>query len=154
MISMIWCEDLNHGIGIDNKLPWAIKEEMDHFRSTTLNQIIVCGGNTFLSFGSKPLKNRTNIVLSLDKDFKVPENVILYHDMNKLMDDYKDKHIYIIGGKSIYQAFLKYADELIISTLKKTYNCNMFMNLDLSNFKKVKTVKHNEFDVNYYSRLK
>lgn len=153
MISMIWCEDINHGIGIDNSLPWHIKEEMDHFRTTTLNQIVVCGDKTFLSWGGKPLKNRTNLVLTLDPNFS-SEGVIVYHDLRKLMSDYANKHIYIIGGKSIYQAFLPYADELIISTLHKDYRCNLFMQLDLHNFHIVKTINHELFDVNYYQRNK
>ena len=47
-----------------------------------------------------------------------------------------------------------YADELIISTLKKSYDCNIFMKFDLSNFKKIKSENHHEFVINYYKRDK
>ncbi len=153
MISMIWCEDKKHGIGINNALPWKIKDEMDHFRETTINQIVVCGEKTYASWGGRPLKNRTNIVLTLDKNFKSDE-CIVYYDINQLINDYKDKHIFIIGGKSIYNAFFPFADELIISTLKQEYECNMFMEFDLSDFNKTKTVDHELFTINYYQRKK
>jgi dihydrofolate reductase len=65
MISLIWAQDLEKGIGIDNLLPWRIKEEMDHFRNVTSGQIVVMGQKTFESIG-RPLANRTNVVLSDD----------------------------------------------------------------------------------------
>lgn len=153
MISMIWCEDKCHGIGIDNSLPWNIKEEMNHFRKTTMNQIVVCGDKTFMSWGGKPLPHRENVVLTLDENFKA-EGVKIYHNIDEVVKDYKDKHIFIIGGKSIYLSFLPYANELIISTLHDSYNCNLFMQMDLSKFHLDHTENHDLFDVNYYKRNK
>lgn len=57
--------DSNNGIGISNKLPWNIKEEMNHFRNTTSFSVIVMGKKTFTSIG-RPLPKRLNIVLSQD----------------------------------------------------------------------------------------
>ena len=152
MIKMIWCEDINHGIGIDNNLPWNVKEEMNHFRTTTLNHAIVCGEKTFASWGNKPLEQRENIVITLDKKYKAPEGVKVYYDFKDLIKDYQDKDVFIVGGKTIYTLFFDYADELIISTLKKSYDCNIFMKFDLSNFKKIKSEDHAEFVINYYKR--
>ena len=154
MIKMIWCEDINHGIGIDNNLPWNVKEEMNHFRTTTLNHAIACGEKTFASWGNKPLKQRENIVITLDKKYKAPEGVKVYYDFKDLIKDYRDKDVFIVGGKTIYTLFFDYADELIISTLKKSYDCNIFMKFDLSNFKKIKSEDHVEFVINYYKRDK
>jgi dihydrofolate reductase len=143
MISLIWAQDLNKGIGIDNLLPWNIKEEMEHFRNITRNQIVVMGQRTFESIG-KPLINRLNIVISDDHNFKC-DGVIVYHDIQKLIDDYKNKHIYIIGGKTIYELFAPIADELIVSKIKKTYDCNRYLNIDFSPFRLAKTEHHPDF---------
>jgi dihydrofolate reductase len=78
--------------------------------------------------------------------------VIVYHDINKLINDYKDKHIYIIGGKQIYEAFYKYADELIISIIKRNYPCDTFLDFKYDSFNLVKEEKHDEFSVEYYSK--
>lgn len=153
-ISMIWCEDINHGIGIDNKLPWHVASEMQHFKNTTMNQILVCGEKTFCSWGNKPLKNRTNVILTLDKNYKPIENTLVFNTLDNLLDHFKNDHIYIVGGKTIYKLFYPLADELIISTLKKDYHCNLFMNFDLKDFNKVKTIDNDEFVVNYYERKK
>lgn len=154
MIKMIWCEDINHGIGIDNKLPWSIKDEINHFRVTTLNHIVVCGEKTFASWGNKPLPHRKNVIVTLDKNFTIPKGVQVFNDFKKVIDYFKNKDIFIIGGKTIYTLFFPYANELIISTLKKSYNCNLFMHFDLSKFEKIKQEEHDEFTVNYYKRVK
>ncbi len=154
MISMIWCEDIQHGIGYNNKLPWSIKEEMNHFKQTTMGKIVVCGEKTFFSFGGKPLSGRTNVIITLDKSLDNLNNVLVYHDVNKLINDFKKEDIFIIGGKTIYNLFFPYADKLIISTLKKKYKCNVFMNFDLSSFEKTKSEDYIQFVVNYYNRIK
>jgi dihydrofolate reductase len=68
-IAAIWaeCKDLDGnwgGIGLNGDLPFKIPEDMAFFRKTTLDSTIIYGKNTFLSFGSKPLPKRNNIVVS------------------------------------------------------------------------------------------
>jgi dihydrofolate reductase len=150
MISLVWAQDINNGMGIDNLLPWNIKEEMEHFRNVTRNQIVVMGQKTFESIG-KPLVNRTNVVLSDDKNWSHP-NVVVYRDLQKLIEDYKNRHIYIIGGKTIYELMVPLADELIVSKIKKNYNCNRFMNIDFSKFKLAKDVHHTDFIAEWWVR--
>jgi dihydrofolate reductase len=120
---------------------------MGHFRNITRNQIVVMGQKTFESIG-KPLLNRLNIVISDDPNFK-SDGVIVYNDIQKLIDDYKNKHIYIIGGKTIYELFAPIADELIVSKIKKTYNCNRHLKIDFSNFQLVKTEPHPDFNAEW-----
>ena len=93
-------------------------------------------------------------VPTLDKNFSAPVGVQVFDDFKKVINHFQNKDIFIIGGKTIYTLFFPYADELIISTLKKSYNCNLFMHFDLSEFKNIKQEKHDEFIVNYYKRVK
>jgi dihydrofolate reductase len=58
--------------------------------------------------------------------------VKVYTDINKLINDFKSEDIYIIGGASLYNEFMSYADELIISKINKSYNCDVFMKCDFS----------------------
>jgi dihydrofolate reductase len=116
---------------------------MDHFRNITNNQIVVMGQRTFESIG-RPLINRLNIVISNDPKFQ-HDGVIVYNDIQKLLKDYKNKHIYIIGGKTIYELFAPIADELIVSKIKKNYSCNRHLNLDFSHFQLIKSENHQDF---------
>ncbi len=67
MINCIVAVDRNWGIGKKNGLLFNIKADMKYFRENTKNKIVLMGENTLLSFpGSKPLKNRVNVVLCPD----------------------------------------------------------------------------------------
>jgi dihydrofolate reductase len=116
---------------------------MNHFRNVTRGQTVVMGQKTFESIG-KPLINRTNVVLSDDLNWK-HDGVVVYNDMKKLIEDFKVQHVYIIGGKTIYQLFAPIADELVVSKLKKSYHCNRFLDIDFSNFQLMKSEPHEEF---------
>ena len=84
------------GIGKDNKLLFHIPEDMKFFREMTMNKVVVMGRKTLLSFpGSKPLKNRTNIVLSKNLDFN-PEGVIMCRSTDELFEKLK---IWLIFSK-------------------------------------------------------
>ncbi len=151
MLTMIWCQDIKGGIGIDNTLPWNIKDEMDHFKTTTANSVVVMGEATYKSIG-KNLPNRENVILSLDPEFTA-EDVKVYHSIDSYIYDYGHRDSFVIGGKSIYEQFLCHADELIISSLRKDYHCNKVLNFSLEDFALIKTERHDEFDVNFYKRI-
>ena len=68
IIKLIWAQDSSGGIGINNKLPWHFSEDLQKFKSLTLNSTIVMGRKTWESLKIKPLPKRKNIVLSSKKN--------------------------------------------------------------------------------------
>jgi dihydrofolate reductase len=125
---------------------------MQHFRKTTLNKIVVMGRKTYDSIG-QPLPKRTNIVLTNDRNLRI-DGVIIYHDALQLKQDYANRDLYIIGGKSIYNYFMHDADQLIVSKIPGNFHCDTFMDpIDLTSFKLDHTVKHDGFTVEYYERI-
>ena len=84
IISILNC-DKEYGIGKKNGLLFSLKEDMAFFRKTTLNHVVAMGENTLLSFpNQKPLKNRTNIVLSADKSHNY-EGVVNVHSFEEFL---------------------------------------------------------------------
>ena len=63
---MILAITKNGIIGIDNKIPWYIKADLQRFRELTSNHIVIMGRKTFESLPNGPLKNRINIVITRD----------------------------------------------------------------------------------------
>lgn len=151
MLKLIVCVDLNNGIGLNNKLPWNIKSEMQHFKNTTINHTVVMGRKTYESIG-RLLPNRTNIIFSNNSNYKV-EGALVTNDVQKIIDLSKTEDVYIIGGKSIYDIFLNNCDELIISKLFAAYECDTFIKLNLKFFELNKSIKHDEFEINYYKSI-
>ncbi|MCL2428986.1 MAG: dihydrofolate reductase [Alphaproteobacteria bacterium] len=58
----------NGVIGHAGGLPWRLKTDLKRFRALTVGHPVVMGRKTYLSF-AKPLKNRTNIVVTRDPAF-------------------------------------------------------------------------------------
>jgi dihydrofolate reductase len=58
----------NGVIGRAGGLPWRLKTDLKRFRALTVGHPVVMGRKTYLSFG-KPLKYRTNIVITRDPEF-------------------------------------------------------------------------------------
>ncbi|ASZ09156.1 dihydrofolate reductase [Mesoplasma chauliocola] len=161
MIKMIWAQTENGIIGNNNKLPWSIKEEMQHFRKTTLNQKVLMGGRTFESMNYKALPNRTNFVLTRDaKKYEMYKNesIIFIKDINEIINKFansQNNDIYIIGGSQIYELFFDYADQIIRSIIKGNFDGNIYIkNFNYINFDKIKIVENEHFYVEYLNRRK
>ena len=121
-MNIIVAVDKNWAIGFENKLLNSIPEDMKFFRETTTGKVVVMGRKTLESFPNKrPLKNRTNIVITRQKDYQVDGAVVL-HSVEEALDylkQFKSEDIYVIGGASIYEQMLPYCDVAHVWTLFK-----------------------------------
>lgn len=131
--------DNQWGIGKNNDLLFDIPEDMQFFRKTTLNKVIVMGSNTLLSFpNSKPLKNRTNIVLWPDGPKR--DDCIIVDSLPQLFNElkkYPSDDLYIVGGAMFYKTMLPYCKTAFITKVQSCGEAVVFFeNLDnLSNWK-------------------
>ncbi|WP_052663902.1 segregation/condensation protein A [Mycoplasmoides alvi] len=151
MIKLIWCEDLKHGIGKNNEIPWNIPEELEHFKKTTINKVVVMGFNTYKSI-NKLLINRTNVIMTRNHKNDIALGGLTYSTVKGVLKDFQNVDIYVIGGKIIYEAFFPFADELIISQLFNDYKCDTKFNPNLDNFELYKTKNYSKFKVLFYRK--
>lgn len=122
MITLIAAIGKNNEIGKNNTLLWDLPRDMQHFRNTTKEKIVVMGRKTFESIGH-PLPNRRNIVLSKNKKYK-PKSVEVVHEIETIVRLSKKKNeeeIMIIGGDSIYTLFIPYADRLLLTCVQASF---------------------------------
>ncbi len=126
--------DKNWAIGYQNKLLVSIPADMRFFRDVTTNKVVIMGKNTLESFpGGQPLKNRVNIVIALEKDYKVKDTIVVYsiEEALEVAKNYKSEDIYVIGGASIYRQMLPYCDVAHITKIDYVYHADTyFPNLD------------------------
>ena len=106
-------------IGKDNDLLWHVPEDLKRFRAFTLGKPVIMGQKTFesiIDITGKPFPNRTNIVMTLDKDFKCewPEVKVVYSPEEAVVvaQEEDPEEIHIGGGGMIYKLFLPYASRL------------------------------------------
>ena len=110
----------NDVIGRDGQMPWRLKSDLKHFRNVTIDRPVVMGRKTYESIG-KPLKDRTNIVLTRDLGLIVPGGV-LATSMDAAMayarEDAKRRgvdEIMVIGGSDVFAAMMPRASRLEIT---------------------------------------
>lgn len=134
IISILNC-DKKWGIGKKNGLLFSLPLDMKFFRETTKGHVVCMGENTLLSFPKqKPLKNRTNIVLSQDESHNY-EDVINVHTFSDFLAKIKEysrtAEVFVIGGASIYRQTLPYVDEVLLTKVNADGNAEVFFpNLD------------------------
>lgn len=128
MISAIVAVDRNYGIGFENKLPWPyLKYDMMHFKKLTLDHVVIMGRQTWDSIPIRPLSKRVNMVISnsLNTEYatvaRSPDEAI-----NICNRSYPGKHIFIIGGQSIYEHFLPKIKRFFVTEIDQDYQCDKF----------------------------
>lgn len=133
-MKLIVAVDENWGIGCKNELLVRIPSDQRMFREKTTGNVVVMGRKTLESFpGSKPLKDRVNIVLTKEKRESLNGEVIV-HSIEEALEEikkYPKESIYIIGGETIYRQFLPYCDEAYVTKIEHKYEADAhFPNLD------------------------
>lgn len=119
MISIICIIAKNRAIGFNNKLLYDIPEDMKHFKEITSGQVVIMGERTFHSMNDRPLPNRVNIVVTLDKNFKAPDCLVAHSmaESIELAKTQKGREIFFIGGGMIYKQALPLADKLYLTVV-------------------------------------
>ncbi len=120
MITIIVAADEDLLIGKEgtaNGMPWTNKEDLKHFKQTTLDHDVLFGMKTFKAMGERPLPRRHTIVVTRS-DYQ-NEKVSVAHDLKAVIDQYKkeQKDLFICGGAGIYKQALDEADVLLLSRI-------------------------------------
>lgn len=137
--------DPNGGIGYQNKLPWdKIKGDLPRFKKLTENRVVIMGRNTWDSLPVKPLRNRTNYIVTSDP-FSIPLKVGLSHeaiygiaDINILK--HFNENACVIGGAKLIDSLWPLITTVHLTRTFTAYTCDTF--IDLTKLTK-------EFSLNY-----
>lgn len=133
-MNLIVAVDKNWAIGKENKLLVSIPQDMKFFRETTMGKVVVMGRKTLESFpGGQPLKKRTNIVITRDKNYSVKDAIVV-HSVEEALEElknYNSEDIYVIGGESIYRQMLPHCHVAHVTKIDHAYEADTyFPNLD------------------------
>src|SRR5690554_5486457 len=128
-MNLIVAVDKNWGIGYQNKLLVRIPADQRFFRDETINKAVIMGRKTLESFpGGRPLKDRLNVVITSDPDYRVSD-AITVNSIEKALDvvkDYKTEDVYVIGGESIYRQMLPLCDIAHVTKIDYAYNADTY----------------------------
>ena len=115
-INIIAAIGKNNELGKNNDLIWKFKGDMKFFKETTIGHPVVMGRRTFESLPSI-LQGRENIVISTSNINN--DKIKLYKSIKEFLISYKNYNndVFIIGGASIYKAFIDIASTLYLTEI-------------------------------------
>lgn len=151
-INIILAIDENGGIGLKNKLPWYISDELKIFKQKTLNKIVIVGRKTLEELPYLPDRS----IFCISKNFKSIKSknsvVICYNNIEDAIEETikLNKEVFIIGGYQIYNYVFqnlkrKYNFKVHISFIKNKFECDTFF--DLKNLKDFYITKKDEYEL-------
>lgn len=163
ILSIISAIGNNNEIGKKNTLLWNLPIDMRHFKETTTGHPVIMGQRTFESLGvsadgkqGRPLPNRRNIILTLDKNFKRDDAEVVYSldELNQLLKETSkaDEEFFVIGGGQIYKLFIDKADKLYIThvNMSDSEADTFFPAIEPDKWQKISEDKHEKDEKNIY----
>jgi dihydrofolate reductase len=119
-IALIAAAARNGVIGIDNRLPWRLPEDLRCFKRLTMGKPVVMGRKTWESLG-RPLPGRVNIVVSRNPNVRAV-GAEVFSDLEAalrraqaLAADTGVPEVMVIGGETIYRQALPLAQRIYLT---------------------------------------
>jgi|TARA_B110000438_G_scaffold281111_1_gene306970 dihydrofolate reductase len=148
-LSLIVAMSRNGVIGLDNRLPWHLSEDLKYFKSVTMGKPIIMGRKTFDSIG-RPLPGRCNIVITRNPSWIQP-GVKIAQSIDQAMllgrqacEESGGEEVMVIGGEQIYRMTLAVADRIYLTEVDADIKGDAFFpEFDKSAWSQVK-VEHPE----------
>ena len=156
MIKLIWAMDRNNLVGKDNLIPWHYKEDLVYFRNMTKDQTVLMGDNTYYSlmgyYKNKKLPYGKKYVASLKLDSL--EDCTIVKNVKEFLENVEED-LFVIGGKTIYELALPYADMLYVTLIDDDHEGNVyFPQIDFSQYNLISERKSDKLNFLVYERIK
>jgi dihydrofolate reductase len=108
-------------IGVNNRLPWKLRDDLRLFREHTMHKPVVMGRHTWESIGA-PLRDRLNIVVTRDAGYAVPSSVRVATSIDEALriaeaECPHAEEVMIIGGGTLYAQLLDRADRIYMTVV-------------------------------------
>ncbi|MDG1721995.1 MAG: dihydrofolate reductase [SAR86 cluster bacterium] len=156
IISHVVAMSNNWVIGVNNDLPWSLKDDLAHFKKYTTGKIIVMGRKTYESIG-RPLPNRVNFVIS--STLKDIEGVSIFTSLEDAIEAAKiynldqdiANEIAIIGGGYLFRDSIDSFNKLILTRVDCSIDGDVYYpEIDFSNWELISSDEFLKNEDNQY----
>jgi thymidylate synthase len=149
MLDIILAITNKYGIGKNGNLPWYNKEELEIFKEKTEGHIVIMGRKTVENL---PRLNNRRIVCwtrNMNLDVSTFKNdVEICNDLDIYIK--REEKIFVAGGSELINHVLinypRYVDKLHISVMKDEYECDTYVNFNLTCWTVIERKIYEKFD--------
>lgn len=127
-VSIIVAFSKNFVIGNQNEIPWYIREDMQYFKKTSMDKIVIMGRKTYESIpeNHRPLVGRTTYLLTRDRDYTIDHSdVKIFHSFPVALFAAKlastENEIIIAGGAEVYKQAMPHADKIYATVIQQDF---------------------------------
>ena len=141
----------NRTIGVNGRLPWHLKKDLQYFKQQTLGKPMVMGRKTFQSFGERPLPKRPHIVITRDLNYN-PQGVTVCHSLKEALEvaATMGDEVMVIGGGQIYKEALPLCDKIYLTEIELDIEGDTFFpTFDHLNFAETSRQSDCENDISF-----
>ena len=124
-ISLIAAMDRNRLIGAENRLPWHLPADLQHFKALTMGKPIIMGRVTFESIG-RPLPGRHNIVVTSDSAFDAEGCTVVHSVDQALAAASRHPEAMVIGGAALYGQLLARARRMYLTLVDGEFEGDVY----------------------------
>lgn len=147
-LSLIVAQGRNRVIGTEGQLPWRLKDDLAHFKRTTMGAPVIMGRKTWESLPKRPLPGRPNIVISRDWNYDAAEARV-YSSVSPAINAAKamalragQTEVFIVGGAAIYELALPLADRIYLTEVDAAPEGDAFFpQVDAKNWSQIEQVR-------------
>ena len=156
IISHVVAMSNNWVIGVNNDLPWSLKDDLAHFKKYTTGKIIIMGRKTYESIG-RPLPNRVNYVIS--STLKDIEGVSIFTSLEDAIEAAKiynldqdiANEIAIIGGGYLFRDSIHSFNKLVLTRVDCSIDGDVYYpEIDFSNWELISSDEFLKNEDNQY----
>ncbi|MBV7273531.1 dihydrofolate reductase [Clostridium sp. PL3] len=130
MLSFVVAVAKNNVIGIDNKMPWYLPNDLKKFKEVTTSKTrtMIMGRKTFESL-PQILKDRHHIVLTRDKNYKSDDKRVTIINSQEQLESYikDEKEYFVIGGEEIFSLLFPYASRMYLTEIDEDIEGDTFL---------------------------
>lgn len=120
ILSLIVAIGADDSIGKDGDLLWHLPGDLKRFKTTTTGHPIIMGRKTFLSLPKGALPHRRNMVISTTLPPR--EGIEVFASIEEALREVEtEEEVFIIGGATLYEVTLPYADRLYLTRVHASF---------------------------------
>ena len=110
----------NGVIGVDNRLPWRLPDDLKRFRALTVGHTVIMGRRTWESLRG-PLVDRQNIVVTRNRDYRASGAETTVSLSEAIARATRPGPVFCIGGEKLFEEVLPIADTLYMTEIDREF---------------------------------